>query len=430
VQSPPSLWDTLVKLALTAIVGQGVVKGVVGRSRCIRHLIDLAKSLGVKVFRAGDRVEFHGHTGELRPIVYFNVDCGLHTAALALAVAAKYLVPPHRLVLRATNEAYLHANLKPLLELAEALGLKAWPGGSLSRLLIVEPKSAGFTPRPIRLSTPYAYTIAAALLIAAAAGVTVRTIYPLDEVRGKVRLDSTISLLADLGVKVEQRSEYTISVEPLGLNTVSLSVEGGYNEVAALLSILLPCRNVELTVTGLPEKQWGTEQDFMYLLESIGYKVEGECERGSCSIRAVYSGEPIRGVTYSAERNPDLIHALLAYSIVAGEAYISGLKAVDDEEPIIPYIERGYATLGFRAYIEDNGNRLVVLPPELEKDTMENVKRRLECKAAPLLCTAFTSWVIASCKGEVENIEILEDTIPSILDNLVGLTGIIDVISS
>jgi hypothetical protein len=419
LDAPRSLWDAAVKVAVAALSGHASVRGV-PRSWCIAALLDMLRALGFRVFRAGDRVEVE-YSGEGKRRVYLNVDCGLHYAALGLAIASRYLRPPQQLILRAQSEHMLHASLRALLELASSLGLRAWPGGSLSKLVIVEPTSPKPSSTPVRLTSKYAYTVAAALLAAASYGGSVYNSYGASSpyLLGSRRLATVKHVLLQLGV-IEYASDNLVKLGSIEGFKGELRVEGGYIETLTLLSLLSACKSVAgLKVNGLPPREHPDANDLLYLSEVMGYKTLLDCKNDSCTLTMEREeGAKPLSLTYTVHEQPDLLYPLSAYIAVAREAAISGLKSFDAELPASKNLEAVLQKLGFEAYLEDGDDRLVVLGVrEAETAAVEGGVPQ-SCPAIAVACLPILAHNIVKCRGAVEGVERVDNQLPGVLEAL------------
>ncbi|ABM80703.1 hypothetical protein [Hyperthermus butylicus] len=419
VDAPASLWDALVKLALVAIKGEGRVEGVPASSRCIRSLLDLMRGLGFDVRLAAGVVEAK-HVSEPRRSISVNIDCGLFLGAIALAVASQYLEPGVTLVLRARNERLLKADLRGLLEFATALGLRAWPGGSLSRLVIVEATSVGPLARPIKLYTGQGYIAAAALLALAGRGGTLY-LPPWKPLRGRRRLEHVAAILSALGYLVETTT--IIRVKP-SEGKAELRVAQGYAETLLLAALVAPCaRGGIIEVQGLPEQQWGDEKDVEYLLAAMGYNIERNCSRGVCSLKLRWE-EP-RSLTFSVEESPSLAYGVTAHAAAWGNTVVSGLATLANEVPGVETVEKALQMLGVEAYLEEAGDRLYV--GEIPLELQEGYIPVLECLGSPLACSAAIALLHRLGKGAVNGVESLDDHAPGVLEAALKLGMAIDI---
>ena len=410
-----SLWDAAVKLVVAALAGRATIRRT-PRSWCLAALLDMFRSLGFTVFRAGDQVGLE-YRGGGRQRVYLSVDCGLHYAAMGLAVASRYLRPPQQLVMRARSEYMLHANIRVLIELAAALGLRAWPGGSLSRLVIVEPTSPKPMQAPVRLTTRYAYAIAAALLAAASYGGTVYNSYGIASTNllGARRLATVLRVLAHLGV-VGSTGENLVRLKNLETLEGDLEVEGGYTETLTLLSLLASCKAVTgMEVRGLPPREHPDASDFLYLTKIMGYRHIMECSEGKCNITLERREAKTLTATYTIYDQPDLLYPLAAYTAVTGQATISGLKSFDAEQPASKILEATLQKLAFEAYLEEDNDRLVVLG---RSETLEQPAqaRPSACPANTAACLLILANNLTRCRGAVEGVEVVENQQPGLLE--------------
>jgi hypothetical protein len=416
LEALPSLWDAVVKIAIGALANKAVIQHV-PRSPCITTFLNMLKSLGFIVFQAGDKVEIEYGGGEGRQRIYYNIDCGLHHAAVAVAVASRYLRPPQQLILGAKNEYMLHADLRAILELATSLGLRAWPGGSLSKLIIIEPSSPEPLKKPIKLTTRHGYVIVAALIAAASYGGTVYNSYGLvsDKVVGNRRVSNVIQTLTGLELPIEWR-ENLAKVPNITYENLNLKVENSYTATLTLLALLTACKAVkDVELYNLPSKDHPDASDFKYLAEVMGYNLSAQCnETCTISLEKKVDSKPLT-VTYSIYDQPDLLYPLAAYVPIAGGATISGLKAYEAEKPISKLLESTLQEIFMEAYLEDDDDRLVVLGYKITEQ--QAIKQKIfTCPPAAVTCLPLISHSLVKCEGGAEGVEIVESQLPGLLE--------------
>ena len=412
----PSLWETLVGIVAVAARGDGEVDGVKRESKCITTLLRALQGLGYRAeWISSTKLTIH-EEGEQKSRVVVDTTCGLLVPGLIAPLAAVRLPPGGQLIVRGTSESSLSFSLRPLIEAVIAVGGRAWPGGTLSRLVVVEPSIYKPHGRIARLYGPPGF-IAAGVAAALAATGGGRLMTYGSPVRGVGRLAAMTRALRLAGFEVTERGPSLI-IGVLEDGKSRLVVEGGLHETALLLALASPCIGGEIRIEGLPirEEELSTLE---YMLKATGFEAYKECRDPNCSIVAT-SFKPL-SATITVRDEPGYMLYAAAQAAAWARLVISGLNTVTLEGLLDKRFESFLQQLGVNAFYEDEGDRLVA-----EGEQPKSIRRNVECND-PVYCAAALARLLRLGSGSLKGIDVLEDIAPGVLEGLLALGVYLDV---
>ncbi|BES82010.1 hypothetical protein [Pyrodictium abyssi] len=418
VRATPSLWDSMVKIVAVAARGGGEVDNVRRESKCIRGLLRALQGLGYRVdWVSSTRVSLQEDEGRAQARITINTSCGLLVPGLVAPLAAVRLPPGGQLVVRGTSEYVLSLSVRHVIEAVIAVGGRAWPGGGLSRLVVVEPSAYSPRGRIARLYSPPGFVAAGVVAALAAAGGG-RLIAYGTGVRGTKRMAAMIHALRLAGFEVAENSAGVL-VTPASSGSGTLTAEPGIHEAALLMALTSPCIGGKILLEGLPSRDEDLSE-LEYILKATGFSVERECSDASCSLR-IDSFEPTSTVI-TVQDDPGFTLFGIAYTASWSRLVVSGLRVAALEGLVDNKLDVFLQQLGVNAFYEDDGDKLVAEAEE----PREPRRRLLEC-SEPAYCVAALARLLRLGDGVVEGIERIDDVAPGVLEALLSLGVGVDI---
>ena len=418
VRATPSLWDSMVKIVTVAVRGGGEVDNVRRESRCIRGLLRALQGLGYRVdWVSSTRVSLQEDESQAQARITIDTSCGLLAPGLVAPLAAVRLPPGGQLVVRGASEHIIPLSVRHVIEAVIAVGGRAWPGGSLSRLVVVEPSAYSPRGRIARLYSPPGF-IAAGVVAALAAAGGGRLITYGTGVRGAKRMTAMIRALRLAGFEVAENSTGML-VTPASNGSETLTAEPGIHEAALLMALASPCIGGEILLEGLPNR----DEDLSgleYMLKATGFNVERKCSNSSCSIR-VDSFEPASTVI-AVHDDPGFTLFGIAYTASWSRLAVSGLRVAALEGLVDNKLDVFLQQLGVSAFYENDSDKLVAKAEEPK----EPRRRLLEC-SEPAYCVAALARLLRVGDGVVEGVERIDDAAPGVLEALISLGVGVDI---
>jgi hypothetical protein len=399
--APPSLWDSLVKLAIAAAIGRGDVRGLEPRSPCISEAVSFVRSLGFNTDTPSyDRVSVEEQE-PTRARISFSFRCWNLTAYLLLPLAITMLKPGQRLVARLLTRTKDTA-VRMLVEALNAMGGRAVPVHGRPRTILLEGGLRRGSPRYVFLDRASGALLSGFLI--ALGRITERVTISVREgrVAGQDRLADTATVLAEQGlasIKVSEELKVSIQYSPAfkAHTPHQLSVRAGVEEAAHLLTLTEGCSG-ERRVSDLPENA-PRLRDTLLILRMLGLNADLECRGGRCTM-ASYGANPA-SIVYNVRSWVQIAPSLASHLGRLRDAVISGVSSLELEGFSLEDVVRALQSLGAEAYLEED--RLVA------KETEQELERAgvSSCRGLdPLSCMPILSFFLSKLSKR-DDIEVL-----------------------
>lgn len=418
IEAPRSLREAMLYTVLAAIQsGNSIVDNVPLRSSCMRELVKGLQLLGYRVEEISSNTIAVSDIESPRKGLLV-IRCGLLPLALILPLAALRLDYGERITIRSPYLEPSETQLKPFLEAVHMLGARAWPGGSMEKLLIIE--GAGRkSPGPLfgRIYKAWGPLLAGILMAGYAAGVNLKvSLYGI--VRGGIWLESLKKIL-----HTSARVEYTPSTITLTITGRSkngsveykASVPGSVSTTLLASLPILACNKKSWRVefTGVPREDM--EAWAKHLPPAMGYDVRVDCSGKECRL-TILGGRP-RSLVHTVIDDPDYAYLALAHAALSNST-VSGISVLEHEGyPATIFADselaRGASLAGDSIVFSYGSEKL------LDDFTCSYTHTPL--------CSIAYGYMLRS-SGTIKAVEVLDDRMPGLLDVLVRVAEFIEVL--